>query len=259
METFADFGAIGLAISFALLLAWVLATARTFELGWSARGVRVARPPPAPERFAERAGLIALLAIVVTFGVHSLIDWTWFVPGDAVAALACAGWLVGRGPLTRPAGRLPHRRALLRSPAAIIALAATAVVTLGTIWVIAQPLRSSDADSAAIAAALNGNAGVALSDAQTAAAEDPVSVEPLFLLSRLYASLHDSTAARHELNVAVSRQPANPQVWEQLGCYELSQHRFPTGLRELHRALALEPGQTQIQSNPVGFCVSRIG
>jgi hypothetical protein len=42
-----------------------------------------------------------MLCVVVVFGVHSLIDWTWYVPADAIAALVCAGWLAGRGPLAQ--------------------------------------------------------------------------------------------------------------------------------------------------------------
>jgi hypothetical protein len=44
--------------------------------------------------------MLSMLCLVVVFGAHSLIDWTWYVPGDACAALLCAGWLAGRGPLT---------------------------------------------------------------------------------------------------------------------------------------------------------------
>ena len=35
--------------------------------------------------------------VVVVFGAHSLVDWTWFVPGTAVPALLCAAWVAGRG------------------------------------------------------------------------------------------------------------------------------------------------------------------
>src|SRR6185312_11300901 len=48
---------------------------------------------------AERIGMLAMLCVVVVFGVHSLADWTWYVPGNACVALLCAGWLAGRGPL----------------------------------------------------------------------------------------------------------------------------------------------------------------
>ena len=47
----------------------------------------------------ERIGLLTLLACAIVFGVHSTIDWTWFIPGNACVALLCAGWLAGRGPL----------------------------------------------------------------------------------------------------------------------------------------------------------------
>ncbi len=43
--------------------------------------------------------MLCMLCLVVVFGVHSLVDWTWYVPGNACVALLCAGWLAGRGPL----------------------------------------------------------------------------------------------------------------------------------------------------------------
>lgn len=258
-ETFADFGAIGLAISLALLLAWGLATARTFEFSWAGRVPRGPRAPPGSETAAERTGQIALLAVVVTFGVHSLIDWTWFIPGVAIVGLVCAGWLAGRGPLSHPVGRRSGRRLLSRSPAAIGGIALAVGVTLAALWGIAQPLRSSDAYSAAITAALNRSAGSALGHARSAATEDPVSIDPLFLLSQLYSRLGNPVAAREQLTEALSRQPANPQTWAQLGCYDLRQHRTAIATRELHHALVLEPSQTQIQSEPAAFCASVSG
>src|SRR5581483_7688059 len=89
IETFADFGLIGIAVSLALLVAWGAAVRRTLSL----------RRGSEPEHAAERTGLITMLAIVVTYGVSSLIDWTWFIPGVTVPALVCAGWLTGRGSL----------------------------------------------------------------------------------------------------------------------------------------------------------------
>ena len=50
--------------------------------------------------------MATLLSICVVFGVHSFVDWTWFVPGNAVLALLCAGWLAGRGPTDEPIVRL---------------------------------------------------------------------------------------------------------------------------------------------------------
>ena len=58
----------------------------------------------------ERIGLLSMLCLVVVFGVHSLVDWTWYVPGDACVALLCAGWLAGRGPLNAWTGDRPGAR-----------------------------------------------------------------------------------------------------------------------------------------------------
>ncbi len=109
VQTLADLGIVGLVLTLALLIAWMLAAGRSthpFDRRWI-----VGRSPPslawsrAPlAHTPERIGMFAMLCIVVVFGVHSFADWTWYVPGDAFVALLCAGWLAGRGPL--PAGRL---------------------------------------------------------------------------------------------------------------------------------------------------------
>ena len=72
------------------------------------RGARRGRP--------SASGMATLLAICVVFGVHSFVDWTWFVPGNAVLALLCAGWLAGRGP-DRRADRAAHAAARGRARA----------------------------------------------------------------------------------------------------------------------------------------------
>jgi len=109
VQTLADLGIVGLAISLALLIAWMVAAGRSthpFDRHW-----RFKRSPPSvawrKELLAytpERIGMLTMLCIVIVFGVHSFADWTWYVPGDAFVALLCAGWLAGRGPLR--AGRL---------------------------------------------------------------------------------------------------------------------------------------------------------
>ena len=254
VQTFADFGLVGVAVTLALLAAWLLATGRTLSLTWPGRGVGIPRGPPEQNSSAERSGLFTLLAIVLTFGLHSLIDWTWFIPATAITGLACAGWLAGRGPLGAPVGRLSRRRQLTRTPAAAIAVASIVVIALAAGWVAVEPLRSSDADSAALAAAIRGNAAVALTDARAAAADDPVSIDPLNLLSTIYTDLHNPAAARRELVDAASRQPSNPAVWENLGCYDLGHGRATASAAELRRALKLEPGKTQLRSDPSAFC-----
>ena len=308
IETFADFGLIGIAVSLALFVAWWRAVARTlgFRTWWRGRALGAGRdagaanelsvngtqpngpspngthapeangthtpgangthspaaangagnasaspatdaangagnPPAAtPTHAAERAGLITMLAVVVTFGVSSLIDWTWFIPGVAVPALVCAGWLAGRGPLENPIGRAGDRRRLSASPAAAAAGLGIVAATIVAAWFVWQPLHSSDEFGAAISAITRGDSAVALADAQSAAASDPVSVDPLWELSAIYTALRDPGAARQELVKATTIQPANPESWEQLGEFDLAQHQTIVAVLELQTAQLLD-------------------
>ena len=232
VETFADFGLIGLALNLALLVAWALATRRTLRVP------PTGLPPPAG---VERAGALTLLSIVVVFGVHSSVDWTWFVPGAAAPALICAGWLAGRGPLEEPVGRASTRRTLLARPLAAAGLAGLLVLAVIGGWLIWQPLRSNDADAAAITALSGGNATVALDDAHTAAASDPLSPGPLWELSAIDSAIGRPQAARAELRKAIDLQPENPATWRALGFYELARRNFTAALVAFSRSLKLDP------------------
>ena len=117
---------------------------RSWRPGWprprarSGCGARRRRAPWTP----ERVGMATLLAICVVFGVHSLIDWTWFVPGNAVLALLCAGWLAGRGPTDEPIARRTPPRLAVREPWRIgLAVAAVAVAVVAA-WASWQPQRA---------------------------------------------------------------------------------------------------------------------
>jgi hypothetical protein len=236
IETFADFGLIGVAVNLALLVAWVIAVGRVV---WP-------RPPSASEHTPEWIGLVTLLAVVVIFGVHSLVDWTWFIPGTAVPALVCAGWLAGRGPLGHPIGRVAHRRRLAASPGAAAATLAVAAVALIAGWFIWQPLRSVNADAAAIAAASRGQSAMAIADEHTATSIDPFALQPLYDLSAIYDGVGDPAAAQRALAQAVARQPSNPDPWFQLGRYELDRGEPRRAVAALEVAHRLDLGSTQI-------------
>ncbi len=236
IETFADLGLIGVLLSLGLLIAWVAATARTLGLGRRAR----AAATRVSEHEAERAGLITMLAIVLTFGISSAIDWTWFFPGVAIPALFCAGWLAARGPISEPVGRLKSRRRLTAAPAAVGAVAAIGAIAIAAAWVIWQPLRSSNADASAVTALLRGDTKSALADAQTAVSTDPVSADALFELSEIHTAAGDFGAARADLVRATSRQPENPETWERLGEFDLRYHRPRLALGGLVNAMRLD-------------------
>jgi hypothetical protein len=237
IETFADFGLIGLALNLALLVAWALAARRALTR---------APAPAQPARFGEQAGLIALLAVVVAFGVHSAIDWTWFIPGVALPGLIAAGWLAGRGPRTAPVGPGGEISVSLGRAAAVIAIAA---VALGCAWVVWQPLRSADADASALAAQARGDGAMALTDARKAVASDPVSALALARLSAAYLGVGDTAAAHQELVHATAVQPSNPETWRWLAEYDLAHGLLGGAFAALHQALILDPYSTLVDQD----------
>ncbi len=223
IETFADFGLIGVVLMLAMLVAWLLAARRPLSR-------------PAPARSAEYAGAATIFSVVLVFGVHSSIDWTWFVPGTAIPALLCAGWLAGRGDLAHRVGTQARRRSL----GAIAASLAIAAAALLGIWAVWQPLRSANADDSALSALSSGHTAQAITDARAAADRDPVSIDPPLELAAIYSALSQPELARAQLLHATRIQPQNAQSWLALGEFELSQHRPTRALYALRRAYQLD-------------------
>jgi len=272
VQTLADLGLVGLALTLALLVAWMIAAGRgthPFNRRWSGwptledwRSVIRARWRHVPMRYTpERVGMLTMLSIVVVFGIHSLVDWTWYVPGDACVALLCAGWLAGRGPLTahaqersaphapEPAGAFdplvggsvftsaPARSA--DSPARVhirwlgpmrtdlrsVAFACAAVIAaLLAAWAQWQPQRSMDASQRALAL-LSSNPRAAQESAHAAVNRDPLSAEALFTLATVQQAAGQRALARATLQHAVRLQPSNAQTWLTLGEYDLASAR----------------------------------
>jgi hypothetical protein len=284
VQAFADLGLLGLSVSLGLLLAWAAAALRAVGFarprGWrGGRGVGGrrdgsggrgggGRPEPergeperaepertehpaaslTPAQATERVGLLTLVAAVIAFGVQSTVDWTWFIPGVAVPALICAGWLAGRGPLDRPVGRRPSRVKRLRTPAlGAAATALVAVLVLGA-WAMLGPLRAQSADAAAITALSNRNASAAISDARTAANSDPLSVDPYRILAQIYVTLKDPGLARAELVHATTVQPHNADPWRWLGEYDLQSKHRRRAIPELALALSLDLGSVELRN-----------
>jgi len=219
-QTLADLGLLGLALSLAVAIGWGIAAVR------AARPLR-ARAPGAEA--AERIGVLTLVAVVITFAVHSAIDWTYFVPGDAVIALLCAGWVAGRGPTRQ---RLDPGRfsaaVVLRSPLAAAGVATAIALALVLAWSQWQPLRSEQAATAgslALAGAdtalvLNHNGeanrdlAVARADYLAANSRDPVDITPLIGLAGVYNNTPGETSlAQKTLERAVALQPSNAASW----------------------------------------------
>jgi hypothetical protein len=272
VQTLADLGIVGLALALALLASWMAAAGRATHLfnrrwapwgTWRELSLRGTRRPgwrrsPAPYT-AERVGLLSMLCVVVVFGVHSLVDWTWYVPGDACVALICAGWLAGRGELAAPAAGAaavagapvaatpppPSTRRRPRSFAEIggvrIGLAAAAATAaLLAAWSQWQPQRSEDARQQALEQ-LAASPPAAIASAKLAVARDPLSAQALFTLAEVEQVAAQPALARDTLQRAVRDQPSNPQTWLALGRYDLTGGRPRAALKELQAAIYLDP------------------
>jgi hypothetical protein len=273
VQTLADLGLVGLAISLALLLAWMAAAGRAthpFNRRWSSWSSWLRpREEPLPGWRAlgegdlalytpERIGMLTMLCLVVVFGAHSLVDWTWYVPGDACVALMCAGWLAGRGPLAAiPGGhQSTHAQSALdddggarRSrwawrpgmPGFTRTLVAGVVVVaaLLAVWSQWQPQRSEEARQEALAQ-LAGNPTAAKAAANRAVSSDPLSAEALFTLANVQKVEGEGGQAGETLQRAVRLQPSNPQTWLELARFDLTA-RPKMALEELRAAIYLNP------------------
>jgi hypothetical protein len=231
VQTFADLGLIGLALTLALLVAWARAAVRALapRARWAAL---------MPEPAAERQGLVVMAAIVLAFGIQSLLDWTWYFPALTVPALLCAGWLAGRGPLAAPVGRRRQRPSRLRDrPGAGAAITGLVAVALVAAWFMWEPLHSAQALRTAENADTN---AAALSGARTAADADPLAVEPLNFAATVQQQLRNDPAARAELIKATQRQPDNPEPWLWLGSFDLQTGDILPALAALQHVITLD-------------------
>ena len=188
MQTLADLGWVGLGLS---LLA---------ALDVAGRGGARARRAPRDRGLpwdAERVGLATLAAVALVFGLHSAIDWTWFVPGNVVPALLCAGWVASRATLRERLGAGARagaaRLAPARRGAAALVLRDRASWRPGARCSPCAPRtrrtpRSSALEQGALAAAA--------SIAQIAHDRNPLSVEPLFELAAIEQAAGPRRGAR---------------------------------------------------------------
>ncbi|MHB8242745.1 MAG: O-antigen ligase family protein [Solirubrobacteraceae bacterium] len=265
VQTLADLGLVGLGISLALLLTWMAAAGRAthpFNRRWSSWATWLAVRQGARPGWLrvgegdlalytpERIGMLSMLCLVVVFGVHSLIDWTWYVPGAACVALMCAGWLAGRGPLAAVPGTETHTqvgvRRLVWTPgepgfARTMVIPVLIVAALLAAWSQWQPQRAEDARQEALAQLADGNRVAASSAAHTAVARDPLSAEALFTLANVQKASGQSGVARGTLTKAVRLQPSSPQTWLELARFDLRGGHPKLALDELRGAIYLNP------------------
>jgi O-Antigen ligase len=235
-QTLADFGLIGLLVAFGLLAAWAVAVARTL-------GIRAG--PRAPEWGGDRLALTALALCALAYGLQSAIDWTWFIPGPTVAALAAAGFVAGRGPLTAvtasPAAP-PAPAGARIDPLRLIGAAAVVVTALLSAWMVWQPYRSTSATDKAVTLTDQGKWAQAVEQADRARDIDPYSTDPLYAKADALIGGGQKVAGYRVLEQAVAEHPRDPQTWLTLGQSELDDFDLPArALGSAHAAFTIDP------------------
>ncbi len=270
VQTLADLGLVGLLLALVLLIAWMAAAGRPthpFNRRWTSwrawlrirsgerPGWRRLRERELTRYTSERIGMLSMLCLVVVFGAHSLIDWTWYVPGDACVALLCAGWLAGRGPLSAPTGERPppgdvaHERSAGSGPRPgsgarpgylrLGVAGAAIVLALLAAWSQWQPQRSEEARQEALSLLAGDPVGATVA-AERAVSRDPLSVEALFTLASTEQVAGQPALAQATLERAVRLQPSNWETWLRLGRYDVSSDPR-AAVKDLQAAIYLNP------------------
>ena len=234
-QTMSDLGLLGIAVSMALLTAWGIAAGRALGFGRGDGDM-----PWTP----ERVGLAALAATAIGFGVQSVIDWTWFVPGPAVIALAAAGFVAGSA---RPERKWADRPSLRELPRARLAMAAAALLMVGVVaWAAWQPQRSHDKAQDAYALLGDNKAEAAEQAAVDAEEINPLSLEPLFARAAVLERKGDLKGAEAQLAKAVREHRSDPASWLRLAQFQLfTLDEAQRAQKTLLGALALDPNSRE--------------
>lgn len=237
VQTMSDMGIPGLLVVLALGVAWLVAAVRTVGLG------RRARTEPWDP---ERVGLAALALCVFVFGFHSAIDFTWFVPGPAVIAMVCAGWIAGRGAVgawAEGGGPLEQLHFPLPRPDPARVMFAGAVVLSAVVcaWAILQPQRSDQAaDRAGELIAKKDLRGAARA-AEDAYDIDSLSPRALFVRSEVELAAGGRAAAQATLERAVRKYPNDAETWQRLADFQLQGGDPRAALKTLTAVQYLDP------------------
>ena len=244
-QTMADLGLLGLMVALALLAAWLAAAGRTL-------GVRLRRGQIGPDWTSERMALTGLALTTVAYGFQSAIDWTWFIPGPTVAALAAAGFVAGRGPLA-PVGEAEPpegRRDNAAGPAAPDPGRRRGghrrAVRVGRLAAPAEPVghrRGHRLDRAGPRGGRPGGGG-------RGPEIDPYSPDPLYARAAALAEAGQIVRAYRVLEQAVGEHPRNPDSWIRLARFELDDLGLPSrAIQSLQAAATVDPASTRVQAS----------
>jgi hypothetical protein len=187
-------------------------------------------------RERTRVWLALALGAALCF-VHSWVDIDW----DFVAVQGPLFLTVG-ALVSGPATPIPARRWLVSGAVAVLALAAVYSVT--------SPWLASNRVSAAYTAMEHNHPGHALTEARSAHAFNPLSVDALFaqaLVEPDYAKVLQLYRRARDL------EPTNPETWYQLGAFELQYLKRPRdAYRDLNHSYTLDSyGPASLKGGPL--------
>jgi O-Antigen ligase len=247
-QTAADLGLVGLALTTLLFLTWAMAALSATGL-LPRRLVRGPDDDGTPLRRdwdTQRIALVTILLVPVAFGVQSLLDWTWFIPGPTVIALIAGGYVVGRGPFgigdrdtDGPARTTVSRRpSAARIGAAVVTLATAALIA----WAAWQPEASDRATNDALALADQHKFDAAIAKTKRAEDLNPLTPDPLLVRASIDTQANRVRDAEHNLQQAVISFPGDPQTWYRLAAFQLGTLDAPdAALKTVRGALYLDP------------------
>lgn len=247
VQTMADLGWVGLAISLLAAGAWLVTAAGT---------VGVRRRDRQLHWDAERVGVATLAVVAIVFAVHSTFDWTWFVPANALPALICAGWVASRPTLrerygvaavAEPAPEPPRAPLEARLGFAGLLL----LIAFFASWSALQPIRALHAQDAALTRFEAGQVAQAASIAKIAHERNPLSVDPLFELAAIEQARGNDKEALRVLGDAIDREPANPETWRRLGQARMDIGDAKGALSAFRAAYYLDPRNLRSVSDVV--------
>ena len=174
-------------------------------------------------RERTRVWLALALGAALCF-VHSWVDIDW----DFIAV---------QGPLFLTVGALVSGPATPAPPRRWLVSGAVAVLALAVLYSVTSPWLAENRVNAANDAIESNKPGLALTEARSAHAFNPLSTDALFVEALVEP---DNAKALQLYRRARDLEPTNPETWYQLGAFELYIKRPRDAYRDLNHAYTLD-------------------
>lgn len=225
-----DLGILGLLVLLGITAVWLTAA---FKLAGAARRAPWAWLGEADE---VRLASVTLMVCALLFGLHSAIDWTWFIPGAAYFGLLAGGWTLGspaahsvRSTAPAPIAQRGGRPQLLRA-------AAITLIGISIAYAVYQPVRAERKVDAGMAK-VEEDPVTALKLGNDALKLDPTSDDAFILIAVAQSNggrQHDADAT---LSTLTNEQPSNPAAWLRLASFRLATLNHPDSAIDALRPL----------------------